>query len=350
VKGIANGKDEFGWSDEDDMYGSVNRDSAEPEMKAVDELQALNTALCFLVSINADCGVVHQFVSRHPDALLLEGTGSKRDESAGSILVAQLRNCACFSPLCRQNRESVRRILDRGFEHYSLRRIQMEGRQTAVATHDQLGDDDDCGAGGDDGSFLSPSLRSHTAYGGRMRKLERHVRLARRCELRLRHQILEATIQVRDLEGQLARCLRKAATAGKVEETLVTTDASTSMRPSSAKAIWALCSQRRSLDTDASARHPSRLEFQARCSAAEYQLRMAQLNLASLEREHAELLRCIRSARRLQFGLLKRAFEGCRRHVCLTSSSSSSSSSFSSTKAVAYPLMPLRFCGAPLEI
>jgi hypothetical protein len=339
------------WSSDDDVYGSEERGgaavsvSAEPEMEAVDELQALNTALCFLVSINADSGVVRRFVSRHPESLLLEGTGDSRDESATSILLAQLRQCACFSPLCRQNRESVRRILDRGFEHYSLRRIQMEDRRVAANADDPL--DDLYGSGDDGGSFLSPSLWSDTsAYGHRLRKLERHVRVARRSELRLRHRILEATIQVRELDGHLSRCLADAAAA---ERSLVAPDDSSAVRSPSAKTIWALCAPRRPADADPSSpMHAPRLECRARCSAAEYQLRMARLNLASLERERAEQLRCVRSARRLQFGLLKRAFEGCRRHVCLASSSSSAPPY--RKKSLPHPLAPLPFCGAPLEI
>jgi hypothetical protein len=291
---------------------------------------------------------VRRFVSRHPESLLLEGTGDSRDESATSILLAQLRQCACFSPLCRQNRESVRRILDRGFEHYSLRRIQMEDRRVAANADDPL--DDPYGSGDDGGSFPSPSLWSDTsAYGHRLRKLERHVRVARRSELRLRHRILEATIQVRELDGHLSRCLADAADAERSEGALVAADDSSAIRTPSAKAIWALCAPRRPADAYPSPppRAP-RLECRARCSAAEYQLRMVRLNLASLERERAEQLRCVRSARRLQFGLLKRAFEGCRRHVCLASSSSSAPPP--RKKAVSHPLAPLPFCGAPLEI
>ena len=53
----------------------------------LDRLQSLNTALCFLCSVNADALEVERFLIARPDALLLEGAGNLPEESAVSSLV-----------------------------------------------------------------------------------------------------------------------------------------------------------------------------------------------------------------------------------------------------------------------
>jgi hypothetical protein len=51
----------------------------------------------------------------------------------------------------------------------------------------------------------------------------------------------------------------------------------------------------------------------------EYQIGVASLKLSSVEREHKVLLREIRHGRRMQFTMLKTAFDGSKRHVCAVS-------------------------------
>jgi hypothetical protein len=302
-------------------------------MAEVDALQALNTALCFLVSINADATCVEEFLLSHPGALLLEGTGHVPEESASHIVASQMGACQCFSPLCQSNRRAVQKLLDRGFEHYSTRRIQQQQQQGSQTP--QLGVSSRVGTVvGDMGGmwtsgagFPSPSSSSLaswdlTAYGHRMRALERNVRIARRKELRLRHRILEAARHVRDLVAERHR--NRQREDGTERDAAGNAEMGQHDAPAGplSKSIWTLCSQRPSSSSlhDAPSNHGSsdRSEGRARISAVEYELRMAQLRLSSVEREHAEQLLQIRSARRFQFGILKRSFEDCRRHVCLT--------------------------------
>jgi hypothetical protein len=324
-------------------------------MAEVDALQALNTALCFLVSINADSKCVEEFLLSHPGALLLEGTGHVPEESASHILEAQKGACQCFSLLCQSNRRAVQKLLDRGFEHYSSRRIQQQHHHQNPPTP-QLGVSSRVGTVvGDMGgmwtsgagfpSTSSSSLASWdlTAYGHRMRVLERNVRIARRKELRLRHRILEAALHVRDLVAERHQNRRR----DEGDESDATGDIVMGRQDTPAgplsKSIWTLCSQRPTSSSlhDAPSNHGSsnRSEGRARISAVEYELRMAQLRLSSVEREHAEQLRQIRSARRFQFGILKRSFEDCRRHVCLTAianATTATTTAFSSRSSQPY--------------
>jgi hypothetical protein len=309
----------------DDSANIDDDDDDAMMMAEVDALQALNTALCFLVSINADARCVEEFLLSHPGALLLEGTGHVPEESASHILAAQMQACQCFSPLCQANRRGVQKLLDRGFQHYSTRRIQQpqdQPTQFGFAARDGtvFGDEDGLWATGGAGFRTTSSMASWdtTAYGHRMRVLERNVRVARRKEQRLRHRILEAAMYVRDLVAEHRRN-REGAERDSNGGTVVGQPVSTG---SMSKSIWTLCSQRPSASSNLISDSPShddpRFEGRARISAVEYELRMAQLRLLNLEREHAEQLRQIRSARRFQFGILKRSFEDCQRHVCLT--------------------------------
>jgi hypothetical protein len=334
----------------DDTYDDADDEDDATMMAEVDALQALNTALCFLVSINADATCVEEFLLSHPGALLLEGTGHVPEESASHILEAQMGACQCFSPLCQSNRRAVQKLLDRGFEHYSSRRIQQHhqnpptqlGVSSRVGT--VVGDMGGMWTSGA-GFHASSSLASWdlTAYGHRMRVLERNVRIARRKELRLRHRILEAALHVRDLVVERRRNRRRE----DGDQSDAAGDAVMGQQHGPAgslsKSIWTLCTQRPSSSSlhDAPSNHGSsnRSEGRARISAVEYELRMAQLRLSSVEREHAEQLRQIRSARRFQFGILKRSFEDCRRHVCLTAianATTATTTAFSSQRSQPY--------------
>jgi hypothetical protein len=93
-----------------------------------DELQALNTILCVLVSFNADVQEIQSFLAAHPRALLLEGVGSVPEESAQYIVKQLMKGCQCFSPMCKQNRLLVLAALDRGFAHYEAARWEKNHR------------------------------------------------------------------------------------------------------------------------------------------------------------------------------------------------------------------------------
>ena len=143
---------------------------------SADELQALNTALCFLVSINADVQEVHAFLLGHPQALLLEGVGPIPEESAHQIAQQQLQRCRCFTPTCKQNRLQVLVALDRGFEYYETERWKQQTSDPRPIPRDYLHE---------------------------LVKLESQIRAWRSEELTLRHRLLETANQVRQHQGEL---------------------------------------------------------------------------------------------------------------------------------------------------
>jgi len=142
---------------------------------SLDKLQSLNTALCFLCSINADAKEVQQFLIRHPQALLLEGVGPIPEESAQIIVKEQMRQCECFAASCNQNRKDVLQILDRGFAYY-----QDENFQTQPAEHAHW-----------------------NQYQDRLARLESEIRRLRQQELNLRQCVLETAIKVRSYQDKL---------------------------------------------------------------------------------------------------------------------------------------------------
>lgn len=217
---------------------------------SLDELAALNTALCFLCSINAAAGEVEDFLICHPEALLLEGTG---EESARAILEQQIRRCECFTPTCNQNRFEIRRVMDRGFEYYQPFSMRPRSRRPVV--------------------------------GEELLSIEQEIRELREQEASMRSRLLETVVEVQSYEDQLGD-------VSKMDRSPIS--------------LLTACTRNSDLF--------------ARRTVLEYQVSTAQMNLQAIEREHEEVMRRIRYGRRMQFQLLKRAFEGCQRHVCVTTS------------------------------
>lgn len=213
-------------------WDNASIEEALTDNNAVDRLQALNTILCFLSSINADAKVVDKFLQNHPDALLLEGAGNLPQESAVCILEEHSKRCVCSSKRCNANRTAIlKMVVVKGFEYYQPK-CQYEH------------------------CFLDPHLI----------ELEADIRRWRVQELELRHQILEQAVHVQEIRRStlsLLACTRSHAAVGH-----------------------------------------------------------ASCQLVQTETHHKELLQKIRCSRRLQFGLLKRIFDGCPRHVCHAASSS----------------------------
>jgi hypothetical protein len=224
--------------------------------ESLDELQALNTALCFLCSINADAKEVETFLTEHPDALLLEGVGNLPEESARYIVSEQTNRCECFNISCNQNRMQVLSVLDRGFEYYQ----SLSFRQR-------------------------PNRKAWAVYAQKLLTVERDIRELRLEEVSTRHRLLERAVEVQSFQDEL--------------EQVQTYDSK------SALAMLA-CTSRKS-------------DVFERKSVLEYQIGVALLNLSSVEREHKVLLREIRHGRRMQFAMLKTAFDGCKRNVCAVS-------------------------------
>jgi hypothetical protein len=225
--------------------------------ESLDELQALNTALCFLCSINADAKEVETFLTEHPDALLLEGVGNLPDESAHFIVSEQMNRCECFNVSCNQNRMQVLTILGRGFEYYQSKSFRLR----------------------------RPARLSWAFQAAKLMKVERDIRQLRVEEMATRHRLLESAVEVRSFQDELEQVHKFDS-------------------KSSALQMFA-CTRKNDL-------------FE-RKSVLEYRIGVASLSLSSVEREHKVLLSEIRHGRRMQFATLKKAFDGCKRHVCVVS-------------------------------
>ena len=231
----------------------------------VDELQALNTSLCFLCSINADSSVVDHFLKRFPEALLLEGACLLPEDSAQYILEQHMRRCTCRGR-CHENRQQVSQRVQRGFEWYQAHRTDSTvSAQRAWAPH------------------FHKLVRS-----------EATIRQHRRQELLLRNAVIEAGMEFKAYKEELERVRAKNDGKGS--------------RTQSPLALLACSRNRSSLSLS---------NWQSQVSVLEYQVRVASVNLRRVERERNYLLERIRDDRQSQFHVLKKAFEGCRRHdIC----------------------------------
>lgn len=146
----------------------VQFESNQDEYNRLDELQALNTALCFLCSVNADVKEVHSFLTAHPEALLLEGTSRLVEESASYILLS--RRCSCSqSSNCQANRGAVlNECLSHDFLHY---REQQK-----------------------DGEDHSSKYSQWQVYRQDLVLIEQDIRQWRRTEASIRQQCLELSV------------------------------------------------------------------------------------------------------------------------------------------------------------
>jgi hypothetical protein len=228
--------------------------SEEEEDHRVDALQALNTALCYLCSINADADEVERFLLVHPEALLLEGLCLLPEDSARYILQQHVQRCHCQGH-CRLNRVRVLDLLDQGFAVYQSRRN-------------------------------APPPERWSAPFTELVQVEREIRRWRIQELTMRNVWLETSVEVRAYQDEWNRYERLRRQ--DQEESSYKTSALSKlacMRPQSGK------------DDDGENRR----------AVLEYQVHVAMTNVRSVEREHAQVLQHI----------ITRAFEGCVRHdIC----------------------------------
>jgi len=231
----------------------------------VDELQALNTALCFLCSINADSSEVERFLKRHPEALLLEGACLLPEDSAHYILEQHMRRCTCQGR-CHQNRKLVFELVQRGFEWYQSKRehrAEAQGAKSSWSKHFQ-----------------------------KLVASEHEIRKHRRQELLLRNKLIEAGMEFKSYKEELDRARSRQEDDSSKH---------------SALALLA-CTRHKSSSSN---------DLQSQVSVLEYQVGVASVNLRSVERERSILLDRIRDGRRSQFAVLKKAFASCRRHdIC----------------------------------
>jgi hypothetical protein len=229
---------------------------------SLDEVQAMNTALCFLCRINADFEEVERFCRSYPEALLFEG--SQPVESACKVVEEQMRHCKCFIPVCNENRRRVLAVLKRGFEYY-------RGMVSIDPFQDELFHGSE------------PSEIAWQFYSGQLQALERDMREIKTEEITVRNRIVETSMEARASQLELEGVSRKE---------------------NMNRSTLSLLSCRR------------RSDIYARRSVLEYKLGIETLNVSTLEKEQALIDQERLAARRMQLALLKNAFGGCRRHVC----------------------------------
>lgn len=239
-----------------DSFSTTESSSME---ESFDEVQAMKSALRFLVAMNADHKEIERFLVKHPEALLFEGT--EMEDSAVGLIEKMALKCQCFFLGCNQNRMKIIQLLNRGFEHY--RGVRVFHFPT---------DDTFFGRGGDWG-FYSKQLRA----------LKRDLREVKRKELVVRNRVVEARASVKFFRFQLESNSRK--------------------ENANRSPLAALSCQRRT-------------HLFERRHVLENKLATVTMAIVSLE-EELELLNQERNAAtRLQTALLKNAFTGCKRHVC----------------------------------
>jgi len=111
----------------------VQFENNQDEYDRLDELQSLNTALCFLCSINADVEEVKSFLRAHPEALLLEGASRLVEESASFILLTRTCSCGEMSSCSRNRKAILDECLSQDFPFYKDQQ-HAEGKDTARYT------------------------------------------------------------------------------------------------------------------------------------------------------------------------------------------------------------------------
>jgi hypothetical protein len=241
-------------------------DPQEYEDYLVDQLQALNTALCFLCSVNACADEVDYFLKLQPEALLLEGACLLPEDSAHYILEQHMLRCKCQG-VCRQNRNKVFEVINKGFEYFDSHRLKRNQEQE----------------------------KSWNLHFIKLTAREREIRKLRREELLMRNTLLETAVELRSYQEELDR-----ACFQQYKE---------NQNPKHSALSILSCNTRtntRELDP-----------LDCRRNVLEYQVGVAAVNMRSVEREHAHLLQRIREGRRAQFALLKCAFEDCTRYnIC----------------------------------
>ena len=236
--------------DDDHDEESKMPDSSE----LLDRALALHTALCYLCRIQADVAHIQDFLSQHPEAVLLEGTESDAKESAMSILVQQEQACQCLphTPCCL-NRVAIQQMLKQGVPFVPSGTIRMY------------------------------EMDDWYEYEGELVAYEKEIRSLRQQEFTIQQYALEASIQINKYQEEL-----KMADQYCVH-----------------KVKFSLFSCGKPND-----------ELFARRSVLEYQISSAQVELQSLERLNESVLVKIANIRQLQYGLMNHALPCAVRHAC----------------------------------
>jgi hypothetical protein len=236
----------------------MEEESKMPESSdLLDRIQALHTTLCYLCRINADISHVQDFVFHHPEALLLEGTHNDPTENAAFILSEHERSCQCLPrSSCRSNRAAVQRLLHKGFTFAQSKSLDAYQEQDWWSLHQD-----------------------------KLMEYEKDIRLLRQQEFNIRQFALDASVQVH-----------------KYQDELLLAEQYYSLKP---KFSLFSCGM------------PHNQVF-ARRSVLEYQVNSAQVELTSLERLHQSVVTKIKTARRLQYGILERSLPCTIQHFCET--------------------------------
>ena len=243
--------------------------------ESLDFAQALNTALCFLCWINADVSVAEEFLTRWPEALLLEG--SNNQDCATCIVKQRMRQCRCSGLFCNNNREGLLAVMNRGFQYYQNKHM-----------NDLLGGS--TGIGDEDNPPQQVELRSTSVF-PKLMSTGRHIRNLSIEESAVHSQVVEAHVAKMMLERQLDEAKAVAKRKKSIVHGLLVCKSS----------------------------HQKEREY--KIVRLEHDVHVAELKLKSVEKEHRLLVNAIDRGHRNQYALLKGAFEGCARHECIRSRS-----------------------------
>lgn len=237
--------------------------------ESLDFSQALNTCLSFLCWVNADAQVAEEFLTRWPEALLLEGSNQ---DCASCIVKQRMGQCTCRDELCNQNREKLLEIMGRGFPYYQDKHMHelIRGRVFNRIETPMM------------------ELKSTSVF-PQLMSTGRYLRNLSIEESAVHSQVVVSHAAKMVLERQLKEA--KAVAKGA---------------KSRIRFLFACGSD-----------HVK--EQQNQIARLEYDLQMAELKLASVEKEHGLLENAIDQGHRSQYALLKGVFEGCARHECIHS-------------------------------
>jgi len=276
------------------------------ECEPVDYITALHTTLCFLCSVNVEATTVERFLSSHPQALLLEREkhvpngvcqrSNKRAEeidqnhaesdSVRLILYKCMRKCRCLHVACNRNRARLLHLIDTGFEYFHQK--QLSSRYTDHVIGETANSDNNEARN----YFASRSEHSNLFfYSKELTKLEMDIRL-------LRHEIYVLNCRLlEDLKQQNEKTHRHNQSSSDNRKS-----ERRSFRVSFLFSTSVFCRGRKQT--------PQRLHITPDATVKSAN--------EALQEDFRAISFTIRRIRQLQFDLLKTAFTGAERHVCLS--------------------------------
>ncbi|KAL7580797.1 hypothetical protein ACA910_001075 [Epithemia clementina (nom. ined.)] len=280
----------------------VEFESNQNDYERLDEIQALNTALCFLCSINANVTEVEAFLLAYPEALLLEGTSRLSEESARYILFSHACSCSDNSP-CKRNRQAILDCcLSQDFLSFH-RQKQLQQMQQRHCYSNEGNNPNELAAAAAASDL--PNI-SWNEFRQDLILLEQDIRQWRREEWNIRQKLMELTVQKYEQQARQAQLQLQANRNNNNNN---------NERPSPLKCLLlcALAPRRVTAEVDDGVGHVLPLGDDNHVQEGHY------ASARLLRERHRHLLMEIKKARQIQFHLLSQTFDGTKRHACVSS-------------------------------